>query len=90
MRTRIVTEGFRGEVRAGREERVVNFKDGEHGAKKGMKMPIGQECFCDYKISWIQVDVAYQKGKTGLEQTMEEGPGKPEKFRLEEKKNRVS
>lgn len=54
-----------------------------------MKMPIGQECFCDYKISWIQVDVAYQRGKIGLEQTMEEGFGKPEKFRLERKK-RVS
>lgn len=66
MKTRILTEGFRGEARVGREETVVSFKNGEHGAKKSMKMPIGQECFCDHEISWIQVDLAYQRGKTGL------------------------
>lgn len=64
-RTRIVTEAFRGEARAGREERVVNFKDGEHCAKKDIKMPIEQECFCECEISWNQADVAYQRGKIG-------------------------
>lgn len=48
-----------------------------------MKTPTRQECFGDYAISWVQLDSAYQREKTGLRPTMEEGSGKPEKFRLE-------
>lgn len=44
-------------------------------------MPTGQECFWDYEISLIQTDLVYQRGKMGLEQTVEEKIQKTREFR---------
>lgn len=63
----VIESSREAEAGAGREERVVNFKDREK-EKKSMKMPTGQECFQDCKISLIQLDLAYQQGKIRLEQ----------------------
>lgn len=48
-----------------------------------MKISTEQEHFWDYEIKQI----LYTREGTGLEQTIEEGSGKSEKNRLEERKN---